>query len=251
MKSRFFRNQDTMFLFSIVALWVACILFHGTAFAKKKVEIPTLRWAADSPGCSLDAGGTDRFYRYSLASEGMQISLAVDPQELTQSQRRADHVMGVLLTVHNNTNAVPLVVKSGDATLEFVQHYHWQFPAWKPEDLAYQIQNKTDDLMHQTDKDIEKRPEKVESNEERLREHQKLISQMVEFLSTQGLRETTLDTNTSEVAGWIFFPSRGKWVGGWKKHEEFVFRIQVGAWTVEFPFVLPPKERPVLKARPD
>ncbi len=220
------------------------------AFAKKKDEPPTLRWQEGAPGCSVDKGGTGRFYRYTIANNGVKISIALDPQELTQSQRRADHVMGVLLTV-NNSVAVPLVIKPSEATLELIQHYHWRFQAWEPGELAYRIQNKTDDLMHQTDKDLEKRPEKVENNEERLREHQRLVSEMVEFLSTQGLHETTLDAVNPNVEGWLFFPSRGKWVGGWKKREEFVFRIPVGGWAVEFPFVLPPSDRPVLKARPD
>ena len=231
---------------------VVCAGFSPlTAFAKKKGEVPTLRWQEGAPGCSVDKGEADRFYRYTIANNGVKISIALDPRELTQSQRRADHVMGVLLTVHNNIAAVPLAVKPADATLEFIQHYHWRFQAWEPGELAYRIQNKTDDLMHQTDKDLEKRPEKVENNEERLREHQRLVSEMVEFLSTQGLHETTLDAVNPDVSGWVFFPSRGKWVGGWKKREEFVFRIPLGGWVVEFPFVLPPSDRPVLKARPD
>ena len=226
-------------------------LLPTAGFAKKKVEVPTLRWREGASGCTVDKGGTDRFYRYTIASDAVQISIAVDPQELTQSQRRAGRVMGLLLTVQNNNASAPLIVKPTEATLEFIQHYHWQFPAWEPGELAYRIQNRTDDLMHQTDKDIEKRPEKVENNEVRLREHQRLISEMVEFLSTQGVHETALDAITPEVSGWVFFPSRGKWVGGWKKREEFVFRIPVGSWMVEFPFVLPPNDRPVLKARPD
>ena len=235
--------------------WLAVGLFAGllpsAGLAKKKVEVPTLRWGQGSPGCSLDKAGKDKFYTYTISNNTVQISIAVDPQELTQSQRRAGRVMGVLLTVHNNNPGAPLTIKPSDATLEFVQHYHWQFPAWLPGELAYRIQNTTDDLMHQTDKDLDKRPEKVESNEERLREHQRLVSEMEEFLSTQSIRETTLDATTPEASGWIFFPSRGKWVGGWKKREEFVFRIPVGSWVVEFPFILPPSDRPSLKTRPD
>lgn len=230
---------------------VLVVLLPTLSLAKKKIEVPTLRWQEDSAGCAVDKGGADRFYRYTISNSAIRISLAIDPQELTQSQRRADHVMSLLLTVHNNNAGVPLVVKPNDSTLEFVNHHNWQFPAWGPNDLADRIQVKTDDLMHQTDKDLEKRPEKVDSNEERLREHQKLISEMVEFLSTQGLRETTLDATTPEVSGWVFFPSRGKWVAGWKKREEFVFRIPIGGWVVEFRFPLPPKDRPQLKERPD
>ena len=234
-----------------MAVGLAAGVLPTEGLASNKVEAPILRWVADSPGCTVDKAGTDRFYRYTISTDSVKISLAVDPQELTQSQRRAGHVVGLLLTIHNNNTRIPLGVKPNDATLEFIEHYHWRFPAWEPGDLAYRIQNSTDDLMHQTDKDLEKRPEKVEGSEVRLREHQRLVSEMVEFLSTQGLHETALDAINPDVSGWIFFPSRGKWVGSWKKREEFVFRIPVGSWVVEFPFILPPNDRPVLKARPD
>ncbi len=226
-------------------------LLLTSSFAKnKKTTVPTLRWQEGAPGCSLDTAERDHLDRYSIASDTLRISLAVDPRELTLSQRRADHVVGLLITIRNN-GAAPLVVKPNDATLEFVKHSQWRFPSWDTDILANHIQDKTDSLMHQTDKDLEKRPEKVEQNEERLREHQKLVSEMVDFLSTQGLREMALDSTTPEVTGWIFFPSRGKWVGEWKKREEFVFRIPIGSWIVEFPFLLPPAARPILKERPD
>ncbi len=234
-----------------MAVGLAAAMLPTEGLARNKVEIPTLRWVPDSLGCMVDKAGTDRFYRYTIASDDVKISLAVDPQELTQSQRRAGHVVGLLLTIHNNNTKTPLAVKPNDATLEFIDHFHWRFPAWEPGDLAYRVQNSTDNLMHQTDKDLEKRPEKVKGSEVRLREHQRLVSEMVEFLSTQGLHETALDAVNPDVSGWIFFPSRGKWVGSWKKREEFVFRIPVGSWMVEFPFVLPPNDRPILKARPD
>ena len=174
----------------------------------------------------------------------------VDARELTESQRRAGRVVGVLISVRSNGGA-PTPVKQSDASLEFIQHQHWKFSSWDPETLADHIQHQTDDLMTQTDKDLEHRPEKVEKNEERLRQHQKLVSEMLDFLSTKALKDTTLDPATPETWGWIFFPSRGKWVGGWKKREEFVFRIPVGSWIVEFPFQLPPEGRRTLKERPE
>jgi len=223
----------------------------SASFAKhKKDTVPTLRWQEGSPGCSFGQSPQENLDRYTFANGDVRVSLAVDPRELTQSQRRAGHVVSVLLTVRN-LGSTPLLVKQSDASLEFVKHSQWRFSSWDPENLSNHIQNQTDDLMHQTDKDLENRPEKVEKNEDRLREHQKLVSEMQDFLSTQGLKDTTLDATTPEVSGWVFFPSRGKWVGMWKKREEFVFRIPVGAWVVEFPFQLPPSTRPQLKERPD
>jgi hypothetical protein len=237
--------------FVVQALAVSLLL--SPCFAKsKKPTVPTLRWQQDGTGCSIDVDKADKdtLDRYIITTAAFRISLAVDPRELTVSQHRADHVVGMLLSVHNN-GAAPLLVKQSDASLEFVKHSQWRFTSWDADALADRIQDKTDSLMHQTDKDLEKRPAKVEKNEERLREHQKLVSEMVDFLSTQGLKDTTLNAATPEVAGWIFFPSRGKWVGNWKKREEFVFRIPINGLIVEFPFLLPPANRPTLQERPD
>ena len=229
--------------------WMCVLaLLSASAFARKKPEASVLRWAPGAAGCTLDQSGADHLDRYVFTSDAIKISLAVDPRELTLSQRRAGHVVGLLVSVRNQGSA-PVAVQPSKASLEFVKHSHWQFSSWDPDNLANHIQNQTDELMHQTDKDLQKRPEKVEKNEDRLREHQKLVSEMLEFLSTQGLKDTTLDATMPEVSGWVFFPSRGKWVGDWKKQEEFVFRIPVGGLVVEFPFLLPPEGRPLLKDR--
>jgi len=228
---------------------LAMILLSTAGFAKKKDStVPTLRWEQGAAGCSLDPAASDNLDRYTITQDGLVVTLGVDPRELTQSQRRAGHVMSVFLSV-SNKGASPLGVQQSKASLELVKHSQWRFSSWDPDNLANHIQNQTDDLMHQTDKDLEKRPERVQKNEDRLREHQKLVSEMLDFLSTKGLKDVVLDSATPEVSGWIFFPSRGKWVGDWKKTEEFVFRIPIGSWLVEFPFQLPPASHPQLKER--
>jgi len=230
---------------------VLVVSLASAGWAKKKPhDDRTILWQPSAAGCSLELAKTDYLDRYLLRKGDWEIALSVDARELTQSQRRAGHVVGVLLSVRNS-GATPVLVKQSAASLEFVHHSQWQFSSWDPDNLASHIQHQTDDLMTQTDKDLEHRPEKVEKNEDRLREHQKLVSEMLDFLSTKALKDATLDATTPEVSGWVFFPSRGKWVGGWKKQEDFVFRIPVGEWVVEFPFRLPPEGRPGLKERPD
>ncbi len=231
---------------ALVSLMVVLVTAAGVA--KKQEQVPTLRWQSGSAGCSMAQSRSDSLDRYTIANNDLVITLAVDPRELTQSQKRAGRVVGVLISVENRTTS-PMLVKQSDANLEFVSHSRWQFSSWDADNLADHIQHQTDDLMHQTEQDLDKRPEKVEKNEERLREQQKLVSEMVQFLSTQGLRDVTLDAAHPKVSGWVFFPSRGKWVGDWKKREEFVFRIPISGWLVEFPFVLPPDGRPQLKER--
>jgi hypothetical protein len=231
-------------------LIIALVLAAPAGAAKKKSPtVPTLRWNRGAAGCTLDQTASDSLDRYTITQDIWVVTLAVDPRELTQSQRRAGHVVSLLLSVRN-MGTTPLSVQQSKASLEFVKHSQWQFSSWDPDNLANHIQNQTDDLMHQTDKDLNQRPEHVEKNENRLREHQKLVSEMLDFLSTKGLKDATLDGARPEVSGWVFFPSRGKWVGDWKKTEEFVFRIPIGDWIVEFPFQLPPASRPQLKERP-
>jgi hypothetical protein len=227
------------------------IALAAPGWAKKKPEPDNaLRWQPSCPVCSVDHSGSENLDRYTISGHDLVVSLGVDPRELVQSQKRAGRVVGVLLTVETK-GAAPMLVKQSDASLEFVVHSQWRFSSWDPDNLVDHIQHQTDDLMHQTDKDLEKKPEKVEKNEDRLREQQRLVSETVDFLGTQSLRDTTLDAGHPKVSGWVFFPSRGKWVGDWKKREQFIFRIPVGPWVVEFPFVLPPEIRPKLKERPD
>jgi hypothetical protein len=232
---------------------LVALLLAAPVFARKKSPtVPTLRWEQGAPGCSFhestQQNTADGLDRYTIVQDAITITLAIDPRELVLSQRRAGHVVSLFVTVRNKSS-VPLAVQQNKSTLEFVNHSQWSFSSWDPGNLANHIQDQTDDLMHQTGKDLEKRPEKVEKNEERLREHQKLVSEMLDFLSTKALKDALLDAATPEISGWVFFPSRGKWVGDWKKKEEFVFRIPIGSWMVEFPFQLPPPTHPQLKER--
>jgi hypothetical protein len=235
-------------MYALVALLLAAPVFAR----RKSPTVPTLHWEQGAPGCSFHESApentADGLDRYTILHDAVIITLAIDPRELVLSQRRAGHVVSLFLTVRNQSST-PLAVQPGKASLDFVNHSQWRFSSWDPGSLANHIQNQTDDLMHQTDKDLEKRPEKVEKNEERLQEHQKLVSEMLDFLSTQGLKDAVLDAASPEISGWVFFPSRGKWVGDWKKKEEFVFRIPIGSWMVEFPFQLPPPTHPQLKER--
>ena len=42
------------------------------------------------------------------------------------------------------------------------------------------------------------------------------------------------------------FGTRNRWIGGWKKPEEFVLRVPVAGKIFEFPFTLPPKPGEVI-----
>jgi hypothetical protein len=60
-----------------------------------------------------------------------------------------------------------------------------------------------------------------------------------------------LDAGNPEANGWVFFSTSSKWISGWKKEEDFVFRIPLGGKVFEFPFRLPPKPGEVMLRKRD
>ena len=66
-------------------------------------------------------------------------------------------------------------------------------------------------------------------------------AELIEFVSKNSLRPAQLDAANPEVSGWVLFNTSSKWIGGWKKQEEFVLRFPLDGKIVEFPFRLPPK----------
>ena len=72
---------------------------------------------------------------------------------------------------------------------------------------------------------------------------------MTRFLSTHSLREATLNPGDPEVGGWIFFETKSKWIGDWKKQETFLLRFRFKNRVFEFPFTLPPSEGDLILRR--
>jgi hypothetical protein len=51
-----------------------------------------------------------------------------------------------------------------------------------------------------------------------------------------------LGAGNPETSGWVLFSTQSKWIGEWKKPEEFVLRIPLGDRVVEFPFAVPAQQ---------
>jgi hypothetical protein len=205
-----------------------------------------IRWSEDKPECALAA--SDGMHRYSTSYETLKVTLAVDDNELKKTDRTAEHLFSVLVTV-NNHGTQAIRIYPGEIKLELVQHHHITARAEEPDDLAHRIQLDSDETIHQSEKMLKKHPEKKESLEYRLKANVELVARWEEFLSTQALRDTTVDSGRPEVTGWIFFSTKSKWFGGWKQEENFVLRIPVGKHIFEFPFKLPIGEIPKLQKR--
>jgi hypothetical protein len=236
------------FLTLFTLLWVSTT--PGTLLFAKGKQTPAVRWREGDPQCTLQKS-TDGLYHYSLSYETEKITLSVDTQELQKTRRTLRHVFRVLLTFRNNGNTA-LEVGPDNISLELVDHFHLRMNSLDPEDFSYRIQDDSDELIHQSERELKAHPERREVIEAKLKEHEKLVTQWLEYLSTEALSDVTLDTGRPEITGMVFFNTKTKWKGDWKNEENFILRIPGDKVIFEFPFTLPPKgeEEPQLRERP-
>ncbi len=211
------------------------------ALAAKDVPKPPVeRWDEARPGCTFSRT-PDGKYHYGLWFDNVVISVAVDSQELEKVRRRHEPFFGVLLSVRYRGPGA-LEVSAENASLEFVKHFQVMQSSLDPDDFSARVQNDADELDHQTAREIEKHPEQKESKELYMRAFQKDAAELLEFVSKNSLRPARLSPADAEINGWVLFSTRSKWIGGWKKQEEFIFRLPLAEKIFEFPFRLPPRE---------
>jgi len=239
-RTKHWRQQSATVLIGLAAILAPSVL-------AKKNPPSTLRWAEGNTGCtfSLDSDGK---YRYGLWTADLGVVLAVDAQELQLVHKRGERFFGVHLTVHNRGTA-PLVVYPGQATLEFVKHSKVIQPALDPETFAEKAQSDVEDIESQSQREVEKHPERKEEREKFVQGWQKEVTELQDFLSHGTLPAVQLDSTHNEVSGWILFSTHNKWIGEWKKPEEFLFRIPLGSQIVEFPFTLPAQKGDLILRR--
>jgi hypothetical protein len=203
-------------------------------------KIPSVRWDETHPGCTFSRG-EDGKYRYGLWAGDVGITLAVDAQEVEKVRRRHEPFFSVWLSVHYRGKDT-LDVRPQKTSLEFTTHFKVTQPALDPDSFSAQVQEDADELDYQTAREIEKHPELKASKEELLRAFQKDSVELIEFLSKNSLRPAHLDSGNPEISGWILFSTKNKWIGGWKKQEEFILRFPIDRKILEFPFKLPEKQ---------
>ena len=244
-----FVRQSVCFALLPVVLLSSTVWAGSSGKEKDKAAVPTIRWAEGKSGCTFTRGD-DGKYRYGLWTEDLGITLAVDSQELQKVRRRPEPMFGVSLILRYR--GAGALAATAHISLEFVQHFHLVRNSLDPDDLSIQLQNGVTALSDEMQREIRKHPEKKEEREALLQAHEKDVSELQEFLSTHSLRPVKLDPGNPEVSGWVFFSTRSKWIGDWKKREDFVLRIPLGNRIFEFPFSLPPSEGDlILRKRPD
>src|SRR5581483_12357265 len=114
------------------------------------------------------------------------------------------------------------------------------------------LQQDVDALTDQVERhDIRKHPEQREQKEAELQARLKDYTEMTDFVSTQSLHHTVLNSGNPSIKGWVFFSVKDRWIGPWHKPEQFILRVPAGDQILEFPFSLPPEGNAVeLRRRP-
>lgn len=221
-------------------------------FAEDKTPLPAMTWAADRDGCSFTRGD-DGKYRYALKSGDLEIILAVDSREVQEIRRRPIPVLGVFTTFRYRGKE-SINIRLDKFTLQFLSHSKIVQSALAPGALAARLQNDSDRLTDQTEHEVRKHPEKKQELEARLRTHLDEMAKMTEFVNAHTVRSDgpALTPAAPEIGGWIFFDTTNRWIGSWKKQEDFLLRVAVKDRIFAFPFTLPPTAGDqILRRRPD
>ena len=224
-----------------------CAAENVVLAAKDPAKPVVVRWDEARPGCTFSRTA-DGKYHYGLSFDDVGITVAIDSQELEKVRHRHEPFFGVLLSVRYRGPGA-LEVTAENISLEFVKHFQVIQTSLDPDDFSAQVQTDADELDHQTAREIEKHPEQKESKELYMRAFQKDAAELLEFVSKNSLRPAHLSPANPEINGWVLFSTRSKWIGGWKKQEEFILRLPLAEKIFEFPFRLPPKEGELILRR--
>lgn len=227
-------------------LLAGVVLVGGCSLAADSHEkkSPMVRWNEQTPGCTFSRGDDGKL-RYGLWSGDFGITMAVDAQELEKVHRRHEPFFGVLLTVrYRGMESVEL--DPSDITLAFLKHFQVEQKALDPDGFSQKVQNDADLLNEQTAREVKKHPEKKDEREAYMHAFLKDATELQEFLGKNCLRATRLDRSNPDASGWVLFSTESKWIGGWKKPEEFILRLPLAGKFFEFPFTLPPKPGEVI-----
>ena len=227
------------------------LLLTSCAFAAHRASTRAVRWTEGAANCTFREGDDGRAY-YGIISGDFEITLAVDRQELEKIPHRALPMFGVFLTFQYKGNQ-KFDVQQNRFALEFVKHFQVVQSSLDPDGLQKRLQENIDNLTDEVERhQLRKHPDQKERKETELQARLRDYTEMMDFISTRALRPATLDLSNSSASGWVFFGIKSKWIGPWRRPEEFVLRLPVENLIVEFPFALPPERGKLqLRRRPE
>ena len=235
----------------LIGTFCMVLLLSSAGLAGSKTTVPTLRWTAGTANCSFRESDDGRSY-YGIVSGDFAVTLAMDRQELEKIPHRARPMLGVYLSFQYKGHE-QFEVQQNRFTLEFTKHFQIVQTSLDPDYMLKTLQENVDDLTDEVERhQVKKHPEQKERKEAELQARLKDYTEMMDFISTRALRPMTLDGSNSSASGWVFFSTRNKFIGPWRRPEEFVLRLPVENLIVEFPFSLPPEPgKVILRHRPE
>lgn len=225
-----------------------CVFLAAVPVQARKKQPPAVRWSADAPGCEFQRGDDGR-YRWHWVRDDLDMMLLVDSQELAKSRHRLYKPLSIFLSVtYKGQGKFDF---PADLRMQFVRHHNVTEGFLDPTEFSTQMQNDVDTLVFESEREIKKHPEKSEEKTNRAREFQKEVAEFIEFLSTQSLEPTILTPGNPEAHGWVFFPTKNKWLGSWISREDFILRVWMKDKIWEFPFSLPPERGELILRKRD
>jgi hypothetical protein len=219
---------------------IAVLLLGSACVRPENKMVPGLRWAEGAANCTFRDSDDGHTY-YGISSGDFEITLSVDRQELEKIPHRATPMLGIFLTFHYR-GSQSFEVQQNRFALEYVKHFQVVKGSLDPDELLKHLQGNVDDLTDEVERhQVKKHPDQKVQKETELQARLKDYTEMMDFISTRALRPMTLDATNSSASGWVFFSIKDKWIGPWRKPEQFFLRLPVENLIVEFPFELPPK----------
>src|SRR5579864_8438814 len=223
----------------MLRIHAAVLLLVASAAASDQSAPRTVRWAEGSANCTLREADDGHTY-YGFSSGDFEITLGVDRQELEKVPHRALPMLGVFLSFSYKGSG-QLEVRQNKFALEFLKHRRVVQSSLSPGDMIATLQDAIDEVTHQVEKHQRKHPEQKEKEEAELQARLKDYTEMMDFINARALYPTSLDGANRSAGGWVFFSTENRWIGAWRRPEQFVLRVPVENLMVEFPFQLPPK----------
>lgn len=222
-------------------------LLPALSHAKKKPAFPTVRWIAGAPGCTFERRDSGH-YAWTMSDKDLDVTLVVDFLELAKSRQRFYHPFSLFLGISYKGRGSFEFEKN--LWLYFVRHHNVSESYLDPSDLQNRLQNGLDSEVFNTERRINKNPAMKDAETALLQKHQKIAAEFIDFLTTQSLEPATLNPGNPEAQGWVFFGTSNKWIGPWKKREDFILEVRMKDKIWQFPFSLPPTEGDLILRKP-
>ena len=220
------------------------------AYAADQPATPVLRFSPTAPNCTVRATEDGHVY-YGISTSDYDVTLGVDRQELEKVKHRVIPMLGVVINFKYKGDK-KFEVQQNRFTLEYVKHFQVVKSSLDADSMLQNLQAHIDDATDEVERhQLKHHPDQKEAAEGELQAHLKDYTEMMDFVSTRALRPVTLDPANSTVEGWVFFSTKDRWIGGWRRPEQFILRLPVEDVMVEFPFQLPPEQGKVQLRRRD